>query len=459
MATILSIAQERSQIDSFTEIADAVTQLETLNETISLLISNPASGVSDLDAVITALGEIEVHAENVHLNTDAVEAKLDTLDTSVTALTTALAGADDSDAIGDLRIALAGTDTSDKLGDFQKALAGDSSPDDRLGDVITAVETSMGDGTYSFETLQEALAGDSSPDDRIGNVITSVDNLKTALAGADTSDVVGDLRKALAGDSSPDDRIGNVITALAGGSNPSDRIGNVITALAGTSTPSDRIGNVITALAGTGTPSDRLGDIIDKIDVSIGDGTHDFQTLQEALVGTTPSGGRIGALETDITQLKTALAGTTTSDKLGDLQAALAGDDSPDNAIGDVESAIGTSNGHLTNVVSDIDDMNGYMAAQTGFSTGSKSNINSTASQLVSSSSDAKKGVFVMADTGNSGYIYFGGANTVTAGTNGSTDGIPLSGGDNAFIPVDDPSKVFLITGESGNQSAYWMSI
>ena len=33
MATILSIAQERSQIDSFTEIADAVTQLETLNET------------------------------------------------------------------------------------------------------------------------------------------------------------------------------------------------------------------------------------------------------------------------------------------------------------------------------------------------------------------------------------------------------------------------------------------
>ena len=376
MATILSIAQEKAQISSFTEIADAVAELENLNEKISLLISNPASGVSDLDAVIAALADIEVTAENVNLNTDTVEAKLDTLDTSIEALTTALAGADTSDSIGDLRVALAGStttdkigdlqtalvgsDTSDKIGDFQAALAGTSSPNDRLGDIITQLTTSIGDGTYGFETLQAALAGTSSPSDRIGDVATSVDNLKTALAGTETSDKIGDLQAALAGTSSPSDRIGNVATS--------------------------------------------------------------------------------------VDNLKTALAGSDTSDKLGDVETS-------------ITTAIGTSNGHLTNVVSDIDDMNGYMAAQSAFSTGSKGNVNQTASQLNSSSTVSKKGVFIMADSSNSGKIYFGGANTVTAGTNSSTDGIPLSGGDNAFIPVDNVNKVYLITGESSNQSVFWMSI
>jgi hypothetical protein len=63
--------------------------------------------------------------------------------------------------------------------------------------------------------------------------------------------------------------------------------------------------------------------------------------------------------------------------------------------------------------------------------------IGATASQPCATGyTPVKTGVQLKADIGNSGTIFVGYANTVTAGTNGATDGMQLSAGNSYFVPA-----------------------
>lgn len=76
--------------------------------------------------------------------------------------------------------------------------------------------------------------------------------------------------------------------------------------------------------------------------------------------------------------------------------------------------------------------------------------VGATATQLSSSTTEVWSGINITAAAGNTGYIYIGYDNTVTAGTAAaSTDGVTeLAAGASYFIPkkkAASPSIVYLI--------------
>jgi hypothetical protein len=92
-----------------------------------------------------------------------------------------------------------------------------------------------------------------------------------------------------------------------------------------------------------------------------------------------------------------------------------------------------------------------------GFRHGRKSAVGTTAVQLTTAAAHQSKGVQLKADAANSGTVYVGNSN-VTAGTTDATDGFPLAGGEGLFVPVDDPSKVYVI-GSAAGQNVFWFAL
>lgn len=92
-----------------------------------------------------------------------------------------------------------------------------------------------------------------------------------------------------------------------------------------------------------------------------------------------------------------------------------------------------------------------------GFLHGRTSGIGTTAVQLVTASSRLAKGVQLKAPQSNSGVVYVGTAG-VTADAADATDGFPLSGGEGLFVPIDDPSKLY-VRGSATGQKLFWFAI
>lgn len=91
---------------------------------------------------------------------------------------------------------------------------------------------------------------------------------------------------------------------------------------------------------------------------------------------------------------------------------------------------------------------------------GSNLDIDNAAEQLVTSSTVFKYELWIKAAEANTGNIHVGFANTVTAGTNGATDGYQLDAGDEVVIPkyvTNDASNVWLIA-SAADQKVYWMA-
>ncbi len=87
---------------------------------------------------------------------------------------------------------------------------------------------------------------------------------------------------------------------------------------------------------------------------------------------------------------------------------------------------------------------------------GSKGSIGATALALTAVSSRLNRGVSVKADAGNSGFVFVGGS-AVTAGISApTTDGYKLAGGEECFIEIDDPSRIFVI-GSTTGQAVSWI--
>ena len=89
------------------------------------------------------------------------------------------------------------------------------------------------------------------------------------------------------------------------------------------------------------------------------------------------------------------------------------------------------------------------------FDHGRKSSIGVSAEQLVTTTLHAAKGIELIAAPTNSGTVYVGNAD-VTAGSADATDGFPLAPGARLFLPLDDPSKVYL-RGSASGQAVYYV--
>jgi hypothetical protein len=83
--------------------------------------------------------------------------------------------------------------------------------------------------------------------------------------------------------------------------------------------------------------------------------------------------------------------------------------------------------------------------------------IGATAVRLTTTSLHATRGVQLKAAATNTGTLYVGNSD-VTAGTVEATDGFPLTAGEALFVPVDDPSKVYLI-GSAAGQAVHYLVI
>ncbi len=91
------------------------------------------------------------------------------------------------------------------------------------------------------------------------------------------------------------------------------------------------------------------------------------------------------------------------------------------------------------------------------FDHGRKSAIGTTAVQLTVTSTHAPRGVQLKASVANSGTVYVGNSD-VTAGAADATDGFPLGAGEALFVPIDDPSKIYLV-GTSAGQIVFFVVV
>ncbi len=86
--------------------------------------------------------------------------------------------------------------------------------------------------------------------------------------------------------------------------------------------------------------------------------------------------------------------------------------------------------------------------------------VGATAVQLTTQDNKLLKGLLIRAPgsddpTPNTNFIWIGLA-SVTANSNVGTGGMPLSPGESLVLPVDDPSKVFVIS-DTASQEVAWM--
>lgn len=89
------------------------------------------------------------------------------------------------------------------------------------------------------------------------------------------------------------------------------------------------------------------------------------------------------------------------------------------------------------------------------FDHGAKSSISTTALQLIVASTPAVKGVVVKAAAANAGKVFVGNSD-VTNGSADATDGLELSAGESATVPVDNANKIWVI-GSAASQKVFFM--
>jgi hypothetical protein len=89
------------------------------------------------------------------------------------------------------------------------------------------------------------------------------------------------------------------------------------------------------------------------------------------------------------------------------------------------------------------------------FDHGRKSGVGTSATPLVATALHAAKGIELIAAATNSGTVYVGNAD-VTAGAADATDGFPLAPGARLFLPLDDPSKVY-VRGSAAGQTVFFV--
>jgi hypothetical protein len=85
------------------------------------------------------------------------------------------------------------------------------------------------------------------------------------------------------------------------------------------------------------------------------------------------------------------------------------------------------------------------------FDHGRKSSVGTSVVPLTTVGGKAARGVQVKAAVSNTGTVYVGNSD-VTADSADATDGFPLAPGDGLFLPIDDPTRVYLVASAAGQK-------
>ena len=94
--------------------------------------------------------------------------------------------------------------------------------------------------------------------------------------------------------------------------------------------------------------------------------------------------------------------------------------------------------------------------ASSGGDTQSNRDVDTAAEQGPSIA--ASFGVTVRADPANTGVVYVGLDNAITAGTTDATDGFPLQAGESITLPVANSNQLWVI-GSAVNQIVYYVAV
>jgi len=92
------------------------------------------------------------------------------------------------------------------------------------------------------------------------------------------------------------------------------------------------------------------------------------------------------------------------------------------------------------------------------FSYHGKKTFGTTATQLLEQDYPITKGIQLKAASTNTHTIHIGSTLIVTAGTNDSLDGFPLSAGEGLFVPCVKTSSIYCIASAAG-QKLFWFAI
>ena len=98
------------------------------------------------------------------------------------------------------------------------------------------------------------------------------------------------------------------------------------------------------------------------------------------------------------------------------------------------------------------------MAAVPSFATGRKSSIGTTAAQLTTTHVHAKRGVQIVADSGNSVAVYIG-ISTVTTDAADATDGFPLAAGESVVVPVIDQTTIYVRAASGSSSKVFFITV
>mgnify|MGYP006908216181 CR=1 FL=1 len=89
--------------------------------------------------------------------------------------------------------------------------------------------------------------------------------------------------------------------------------------------------------------------------------------------------------------------------------------------------------------------------------TGRKSGIGTTAVQITSQSIKAGVGMTIYADTGNSGTLYVGFSENITADNSDNTDGFPVAAGAALDINIRNIERVYIIASTGSANKVWWI--
>lgn len=81
--------------------------------------------------------------------------------------------------------------------------------------------------------------------------------------------------------------------------------------------------------------------------------------------------------------------------------------------------------------------------------------VGTTAAQLTTQSQYTRTGVLIKSSSDNSGLVYFGFSDDITADVADATDGFPLAAGESVLIPASRGTQVYVIASEA-SQKIWW---
>lgn len=189
------------------------------------------------------------------------------------------------------------------------------------------------------------------------------------------------------------------------------------------------------------------------IDTKLGTVNTNLGTLETSTDGIRGSGSNVKNLY-DLHGVLTTIntSASTTATKTANLDNISTKSNNIATSAGAINSDTTSMSNKLTTIDSVLDEIETANTVGSTFTNGSTT-IGTSSAQMTSTSFTCNKGVTITADMSNQGTIYVGNATGVTSST-----GFPLEAGDAMFLPIANPTLVYIIA-DTASQKVLYIAI